>query len=319
MEYLVQSSIFVHCDSSGKLADGKALAMAQAGIYAGTLGGGVGMSAITARTDWQALIPTLLVPALVVAGLVRLALQPQWDDSADWLDGLVVLILFEGVRVLVLRILRDTLNEYRGPWQAVKFFLLSMLILAGICLVLAVFAFKWQIFSILADPHTWKLVLPPLALIVADGVVNVAFFRGDAQRAAAQLDAAADDAEDWLALAVFPTPLLVALAYALLFFLHTRGVSGLSWLPSPSLDTLREISLLYAAFYFCGKAVVLAHVHTAHFLRTGKRLLGGRIAQLIVTRSLVLSKQNALGEQRSAARRLAVLQGAPIEPEESAT
>ncbi|HEX7915291.1 hypothetical protein, partial [Rudaea sp.] len=253
---------------------------------------------------------TLLVPALVVAGLVRLALQPQWDDSAEWLDGLVVLILFEGVRVLVLRILRDTLHEYRGPLQAVKFFLLSMLILAGICLVLAAFTFKRQIFSILADAHTWKLVLPPLALIVADGVVNVAFFRGDPERAAAQLDAAADDTEDWLGLAVFPGPLLVAFVCGLLFFLQTRGVSGLSWLPPLSIDIARQIGLLYAALYFCGKAVVLAHMHTAHFLRTGKRLFGGRIAQLIVTRSFDQSRRNALSEQRAAERRLAVLQGA---------
>ena len=85
------------------------------------------MTAITARTDWGALATTLLVPALVVAGLTRLALQPQWDDSAEWLDGLVVLILFEGVRVLVLRILRDTLHEYRRPWQAVQRFSTSKL------------------------------------------------------------------------------------------------------------------------------------------------------------------------------------------------
>lgn len=278
------------------------------------------MSAITARTEWRALVPTLLVPVLVVAGLVRLALQPRWgDDGSEWLDGLVVLILFEGVRVLVLRILRDTLHEYRGPWQAVKFFLLSMLILVGICLLLAVFTFKLEIFSVLVDSHTWKLILPPLALIVADGVVNVAFFRGDPQRVAAQLDAAADDAEDWLALAIFPMPLLVALACGLLFFLQARGVSGLPWLPPLSFDALRQIGLLYAAFYFCGKVIVLAHMHTAHFLRTGKRLLGGRIAQLIVTRSFDLSQRNALGEQRSASRRLALLRGKAAElPESSA-
>ncbi len=264
---------------------------------------------MTARTDWQALVVTLLVPALVVAGLVRLALQPQWEDSPEWLDGFVVLILFEGVRVLVLRILRDTFREYRGPWQAVKFFLLSLLILAALCLALAVFVLKLQIFSVLADPRTWKMILPPLALIVADGVVNVAFFRGDAQRAAAQLDAAADDAEDWLALAMFPLPLIVALGYAALAILSARDVAGLAWVPPPSLDTLREISLLYAAAYFFGKAVLLAHVHTGRFMRTGRRLLGGRAVQLIVTRNFELSRRNATSELRSAERRLAALQG----------
>jgi hypothetical protein len=288
--------------------------MTPGGIYAGSLGEAAGMSGIaTARTDWRALVPTLLVPALIVAGLVRLAMQPQWDDSIEWLGGLVVLILFEGVRVLVLRILYDTFHEYRGPWQAVKFFLVSLLILAGICLVLAIFMFKLQIFAILADPWTWKIILPPLALIVADGVVSVACFRGDPQRTAAQLEAAADDAEDWLALAVFPTPLLVALAYAALFLLHARGTSGLGWLPPPSLETLRELSLLYAAAYFLGKAILLAHVHTAHFLGTGKRLLGGRGAQLVVTRSFEESARNARTELRSAERRLAILCGETVE------
>jgi len=275
------------------------------------------MSAIGARTDWQALVVTLLIPTLVGAGLVRLALQPQWDDSDDWLDGFVALILFEGVRVIVLRIMRDTLREYRGPWQAVKFFLFSLLIFAAICLAIAIYVLKLQIFSVLADPRTWKMMLPPLALIVADGVVNVVFFRGDAQRAAAQLDAAADDAEDWLSLAVFPTPLIVGFAYAALAILHARGSPGLSWVPEPSLDTLREISLLYAAAYFFGKAVLLAHMHSGHFMRTGKRLLGGRGVQLLVTRNAEESARNAQAELRSAARRLVVLRGAVVEPDES--
>jgi hypothetical protein len=271
------------------------------------------MSAIATRTDWQALVLTLLVPGLVVAGLVCLALEPQWEDSIRWLDGLVVLILFEGVRVIVLRIMRDTLREYRGPWQAAKFFLLSILILAAICLVMAGFALRLQLFSVLADLHTWQLILPPLALIVADGVINVAFFRGDAQRAAAQLEAAADDAEDWLAIAVFPTPLLVGFGYGMLIFLRTRGILNVPWLPSPSLDTLREISLLYAAAYFCGKAVVLANIHTAHFMRSGKRLLGGRWIQLIVTRNFEHSERNVKGELRLAERRLAVLRGEAVD------
>lgn len=275
------------------------------------------MSAIGARTDWQALVVTLLVPALVGAGLVHLALQPQWDDSDEWLGGLVTLILFEGVRVIVLRIMRDTLREYRGPWQAVKFFLISLLIFAGICLAIAIYVLKLQIFSVLADPRTWKLMLPPLVLLVVDGVVNVVFFRGDGQRVAAQLDAAADDMEDWLSLAVFPVPLIVAFAYAALAILCARGGPGLSWVPPPSLDTLREISLLYAAAYFFGKAGVLAHMHTGHFLRTGKRLLGGRGVQLLATRSFEESARNARGELRSAGRRLAVLSGAAVGPQES--
>jgi hypothetical protein len=166
-----------------------------------------------------------------------------------------------------------------------------------------------QIFSALVDPQTWEIILPPTAIIIVAGVISLIFFRGDAQRAAAQLEAGADDAEDWLGLAIFPTPLLVGLAYALLIYLRTRGVPIPAWIPPPSLDDLREISLLYAAVYFCGKAILLAHLYTAHFLRSGKRLLGGRWVQLLVARNGAQCERNVKDEIRRADRRLAALRG----------
>jgi len=262
------------------------------------------MSANAIKTDWPGLISTLPVPVLAVAGLVSVALRSQWDDSSDWLEGLWVLALFEGVRIVVLRIMRDTFREYHGPWQAVKFFLLSLLILAAICFVAACFALGWRVFPALADVQTWRFVLPPLAIIVADGLVTLLFFRGEAQRVAAQLEALAEDADDWFHLAAFPLPIVVGMvcAAALLLCHCTNGARSVP-------DILREIGLLYAAAYFAVKAVLFAHVHTAHFFRTGRRLLGGGRMQLLVTRDGERARRNVVQEEKVAARRVEVFVG----------
>jgi len=259
------------------------------------------MPASAIRTDWPGLISTLPVPALAVAGLVRLALRPQWDDSIDWLDGLWVLALFEGVRIVVLRIMRDTFREYRGPWQAAKFFLLSLLILAAICFVLACMALGMHIFPVLADAQTWRLMLPPLAIIVADGLVTVLFFRGEPQRVAAQLEAVADDADDWFQFAIFPLPIVVGVGCVALVLLSRRANDALA-----PLDLLREISLLYAAAYFAVKAILFAHVRSARFLRTGRRLFGSAWIQFLLTRDGERARRNAMEEARAATRRVEI-------------
>lgn len=268
------------------------------------------MNDAVGRTDWQGLILTLLVPAVIVAGLVNLALQPQWADSDDWIIGLFVLIPFEFVRVIVFWILRDAFKDYQSPWHAVKFFLVSVAILSVLCLVFALFEIGFrEVFVALADAQTWRYILPPAGIILADGVIGLYFFRGDGRSQAARLDAIGDDAEDWLLLAITRLPFVAAAVYALLIYLRTREVAVPAWIPDPSVDAFREICLLCAAVYFAGKGILMAHVHTAHFNRTGRRLLGAGWIQFFIGQDRAKREAAAKNERRAVAERLAALQG----------
>ena len=263
------------------------------------------------HTDWQSLLASLLVPTVVVTGLIGFALQPQWEESGDWIDGVFVLVPLEFVRAMVFRILRDAYSDFRTPWQKVGFFLLSLAVLAGIGALLLLLNGEWRLlWQLLTDPAIWRHVLPPLAIIVVDSVVGLWTFRGDGRVQAACLDAMADDAEDWFMLGFLRAPFLVAALYAFLIYLRTHGASVPHWVPEPSLDALREITLLYVAAYFGGKAIVLAHAHTAHFQRTGKRVLGASWIQFIVGgKDRRQRAQAARTEQRAAETRRATLLG----------
>lgn len=268
------------------------------------------MSNAAARTDWQGLILALLVPAVIAAGLVDLALQPQWTDSDDWLTGLFVLIPFEFVRVIVFRILREAIKDYQSPWQAVRFFLLSVAILAVLCLIFALFEIGIRaVFVALAEAQTWRYILPPAAIIIVDGMIGLYFFRGDRRSQVARLEAIADDAEDWLLFAVSRLPFAVAAVYALLIYLRARGVAVPEWIPDPSLEAFREICLLWAALYFSGKGILLAHVHTAQFNGTGRRLFSAGWIQALVGRTSEEREKNSKLERRAVADRLAALKG----------
>jgi hypothetical protein len=78
-----------------------------------------------------------------------------------------------------------------------------------------------------------------------------------------------------MGLALFPTPLVIAAGYVILLGLKHNEHAFASWVPEFSKDGLRSAALLYAAAYFTVKAVIVAHVNTAHFHATGHRLLGG--------------------------------------------
>jgi hypothetical protein len=268
------------------------------------------MGEMAGRTDWQALILALLMPAVIVASLIWLAVQPQWDDSPDWVTGLFVLIPFEAVRVIVLRILRDTFADFRTPWHAVKLFLLSLAILTVICLGFAFYVGGiGETLVALGHAQTWSVILPPAAIIVADGVIGLYFFRGDPLRQAARLDAISDDAEDWLALSIMRLPFVAVGLYALMIWLRSRGWAVPHWVPEPSLEAAREICLLCAAIYFAGKGVLMAHVWTAHFNRTGRRLLDAGWIRFVVGGDNKKRRKAAIVERRCAAKRLATLNG----------
>jgi hypothetical protein len=232
--------------------------------------------ALERGTNWQGVTLAAVVPLLVAAGLVYAAWQEQWEDSGDWALGLLALIPLEFVRALVMTILGDTFSRYQSPAQAVHYYLLSLAILAGILLVLAGYVLGFRDFiAAMTAWHTWRIILPVAALILVDGVITVYFFTGDAACQGARLQAAADDAGDLMGLALFPTPLVIAAGYAILLGLKHNEHAFASWVPEFSTDGLRSAALLYAAAYFVAKAVIVAHVNTAHFHATGHRLLGG--------------------------------------------
>ena len=80
-------------------------------------------------SDWSAMALSVLMPVSISAGFVHAALTWEWVESETWIWGLVLLVPFEFVRTLVYSILGDTFRSYESPRQAVRSFLLSMLIL----------------------------------------------------------------------------------------------------------------------------------------------------------------------------------------------
>ena len=249
-----------------------------------------------------------LVPLTVAAGFAYVALTPQWE-SGEWAGGLVALIPFEYFRAFVLSILSDTYREYRTPLQAVRLFLTSLLILLVIAAAISVYVLGFRDWlAWITNPEVYRAIAVALAVIVVDGVIGVYFFRGDARRLSARLQAAADDARDWLYLAAFELPIVLALGYGVLLLMReSRGT--LAWLPDPASDTVRSIALLYAAFYFIGKAMLLAHANTAAFNRSGRRLLGTEWIQLLIWEKNRNRELNARNERAAERRRLAILTG----------
>jgi hypothetical protein len=267
-------------------------------------------SPLVRSTNWQALALSAAIPLIVAAGLAYAAVQPLWeDDSGDWAFGLLALIPLEFVRSLVMTILGDSFKNYHSPGYAVNYFLLSLGILAVLLLGFTAYMLGIRGFvETMASAHTWTLILPVAAVIVADGIIALYFFRGDPGCQAARLEAAADDAGDLLGLALYPTPLLLGAAYGIVFALKQNGHAFAAWLPDFSVEGLRAAALLYGACYFAAKALIVAHVNTESFNRSGRRLLGGgwvgflqmrkeeeRINDLRKEQQRATQRRNALG------------------------
>jgi hypothetical protein len=259
-------------------------------------------------TDWPTIGMWTLVPVTIAAGFVYAALTPQWE-SDEWIGGLLALIPLEYFRAFVTSILSDTYKEYRTPLQAVKFFLLSLLILLVIAAAISLYVLGFRdFFLLIRKPEVYGAIAFSLAVIAVDGVIGVYFFRGDARRLAVRLQAVADDARDWLQLAAFQLPIVLALSYcALLLFKESR--SGFAWVPAPASDTMRSVCLCYAAFYFLGKARLLAHANAAPFNRTGRRLLGASWIQFLIWENNRDREHSAREERDAERKRLDVLIG----------
>lgn len=259
-----------------------------------------------ARTNGSAIFTSTLIPLTVAAGFVYFAFDPS--QAADWARGLLALIPLEYFRALVLHILRDTYREYRSPMQAVRFFLLSLAILIGIALAISLYVLKGDWWAWITQPDVYRAIAFALALIAIDGAIGVYFFRGDPQQLSARLEAVADDASDWVQLGGLQLPIVLGLALGLVVILRETG-HGFAWFPEATMESLRSAGLFYAAFYFFGKAVLLAHVNTAAFNATGRRLLGARWIQWLIWEKNKNPELAASAERAAAKRRRAVLTG----------
>ncbi|HEX5124451.1 MAG TPA: hypothetical protein VFV97_14505 [Rhodanobacteraceae bacterium] len=259
-----------------------------------------------AGTDWSAIFTATLIPLTVAAGFVYFGLDPS--EAGDWVHGLLALIPLEFFRALVFSILSETYREYRSPMQAVRFFLISLAILTGIALVISLYVLKGDWWAWITTPEVYHAIAFALALIAADGVIGVYFFRGDPKLLSVRLEAVADDARDWLQLGGIQLPVVLALLYAFLLLLHeTQHV--LPWLPYPTNERVISALLFYAAFYFAGKALLLAHASTAAFNKTGRRLFGASWIQVLIWEKNKDRALSANTERAAEKRRRAVLTG----------
>lgn len=265
----------------------------------------------TLETDWPAIGMWTFVPVTIAAGFAYAALTPQWE-SDEWIGGLLALIPLEYFRAFVTSILSDTYKEYRTPLQAVKYFLLSLLILLVIAAAISLYVLGFRDFLLLIrKPEVYGAIAFAIAVIAVDGVIGVYFYRGDARRLSARLHAVADDARDWLQLVAFQLPIVLALSYgALLILKETRA--AFAWVPGPGSDAMRSVCLFYAAFYFLGKAVLLAHANTAAFNLTGRRLLSARWIQFLVWQKNRDREKDARDERAAERKRLEVLSGGAV-------
>jgi hypothetical protein len=259
-----------------------------------------------ARTDASAIFAWTLIPLTIAAGFVYFALDP--GDAGDWARGLLVLVPLEYFRAIVFSILSETYREYRSPMQAAGFFLISLAILAAIALVISLYVLKGDWWAWITTPEVYRAIAFALALIAADGVIGVVFFRGDPRQLAARLEAVADDARDWVQLAGFQLPIVLVLLYGFLLLVR-EAAHVMPWLPNPTSEMMISAALLYAAFYFFGKAMLLAHANTATFNATGRRLFGAQAIQWLIWEKNKDSKLSAFTERAAAKRRRVVLMG----------
>jgi len=262
----------------------------------------------TPGTDWAAIALWTLIPLTVAAGFISAALTPEWESN-QWITGLLVLIPLELVRALVFSILSETYRDYQTPRQAVGLFLTSFAILLIVVALLSLYVLGFRDFvAAVRNPEVYRAIGVAVAIIVVDGVIGLVFFRGDARRLSARLQAVADDARDWLQLGGIEIPVVLALGYGVLLLVR-EAFGVLAWIPNVTSAALRLVCLMYAAFYFLGKAVFLAHANTGAFNRTGQRLLGAEWVQFLIWKKNADRETDARSERASERKRRAILLG----------
>lgn len=225
--------------------------------------------------DWQSVLLSTWMPFMAACAFLYLAISFADDDPPEALVfATLALIPLELIRSLVFGALSGSFKASKGRLDALYVFLVSILFLAALLIFFG--ASEYGIvatFKFLIDPDVWKLLWLPVLIMAVDGVINILTFRGDPGRQARLLETISNDSFAWLALMVTRLPIALALVYLALFWLKSDGYGFAAWLPAPDTKLLRTAGWSYAGCYFLGKAVLIAHVHTAHYARTGRGLL----------------------------------------------
>lgn len=233
-------------------------------------------------TNWLGVILSALMPLTIAATFVTLAQQPDWEPSEVWIYGLVALAPLDFVRALILSLLGDAYKKNTSPQSAIKDFLTSVAIMAGLFLVLAVCnAGPRATFETLAHPMFYEVAALPVLVMLLDCVFGILTFRGDRMRQAERLLAVSEDLAEWMMFSTFKMPILLLALIGLLALGKQDGWDWVQGLPDVDGRFMRQFGLFYLAWYFCIKALCAAYVHTAHFVQTGTGLLQARWVQWI--------------------------------------
>jgi hypothetical protein len=243
---------------------------------------------------------TLLPEAIIVSSSVYYAVQPHLLPG-QWAASVIALIPIEALRLLVLWIERDAYSRSGTARDAMKYFLAGCTILAGIVLVTSLG--PQGVLVVLTDRQVQSLVVPPLVVTMIDGVVGFYSLKGSPQVEAAKFEALASDGWDWLVLSIARWGPVVLIPIAFVTNLRSQHLDTEAW---------RRAVLMCVAVYFGGKAIVFAHIHTAHFLSTGKCLLGVNWIQAILVPDRRQREQGTKDEALAAERRRAALSGASV-------
>jgi hypothetical protein len=229
-------------------------------------------------TNWSGLLLSMLMPVLAAMIFFYQALIADWRRLPDeWIVGLILMGPLEFGRALILQLLGDAYKESTGPMQAAKSFLLSI----GILLVLAiVFLFlkagPKAAIDFLSQPLAYSAIGFPILILVIDSIVGIFVFKGDPHKQAIALDAIVDDSIDWLSLMLLRVPFVILPLYLVLLWAHSEGWRFAEWVPALTRGFAVRGIMFYLGCYFLGKAALVAHVQTARFAATGKRLFDTR-------------------------------------------
>ena len=231
------------------------------------------MSQATLSTNWQGVVLSALIPLVVAAGFAYTALIPGWRPSESWVWGLFFLVPLEFIRAVMLAVLCVAYKDGRDPWDAAKTFLIITAVLTVLGLSYLVLEGGIDILGEITNPFVLKLLGVPIMIMLIDSIIGILTFSGDPREQANRLDALSEDSIDWLSLAIFRLPFVIATLYGLLYWANSEGLRFAAWVPAPSADLAIRAGLIYLAFYFVGKALIAAYLQTARYAQTGKRLL----------------------------------------------